>query len=231
VREDGGGVMAEPRATRRALVVWGGWEGHEPQACAAIVADMLRDSDFAVEVTNDLQAFADPSVKELSLVVPVITRAKLERAPLSNLVAAVQSGVGLAGCHGGLAASFREEVEFHFMCGAQWVAHPGGVIPFRVDIAKPEDPIMAGLPGFDYVSEQYYLHVDPAIEVLATTTFSGEHAPWTKDVVMPVVYKKRFGRGRVFYSALGHAAQEFAHPAMRTILRRGLLWAAAREPG
>jgi type 1 glutamine amidotransferase len=224
-------VMAEPRATRQALIVWGGWEGHEPQACAAIIADMLRDSAFAVEVTNDLQAFADPALKELSLVVPVITRAKIERASLANLIAAVRSGVGLAGCHGGLAGSFREEVEFHFMCGSQWVAHPGGVIPFRVDIAKPEDPVMAGLDGFDYVSEQYYLHVDPAIEVLATTTFSGEHDPWTKGAVMPVVYKKRFGLGRVFYSALGHAAREFAHPAMRTILKRGLLWAAAGEPG
>ncbi len=212
---------------RRALIVWGGWEGHEPQTCAAIIAEMLRDSGFSVEVTHDFQAFGDPALARLSLVVPVITRARIERASLANVVAAVRSGVGLAGCNGGLAASFREEVEFHFMCGAQWVAHPGGIIPFRVDIAKPEDPIMAGLGGFDYVSEQYYLHVDPAIEVLATTTFSGEHAPWTKGVVMPVVYKKRFGLGRVFYSALGHAAREFDHPAMRMILQRGLVWAAA----
>src|SRR5262249_25412873 len=99
---------------RRALIVWGGWEGHEPQACPAIIAGMLRDSGFSVEVTHDFQAFGDQSLAELSLVVPVITRAQIAPACLANLVAAVRSGVGLAGCHGGLAASFREEVEFHF---------------------------------------------------------------------------------------------------------------------
>ncbi|SEB91620.1 hypothetical protein SAMN05519104_0379 [Rhizobiales bacterium GAS188] len=211
---------------RQALIVWGGWEGHEPQACAAILAGMLRDDDFAVEVTSDFAAFGDPAIHGLSLVVPVITRAKIDRAPLVNLIMAVQSGVGLAGCHGGLAGSFREEVDFHFMCGAQWVAHPGGIIPFRVDITRPDDPIMAGIEGFDYLSEQYYLHVDPAVEVLATTTFSGEHAAWTAGIVMPVVYKKHFGQGRVFYSALGHNAREFEHAAMSSIIRRGLSWAA-----
>jgi uncharacterized protein len=85
---------------------------------------------------------------------------------------------------------------------------------------------MAGLPGFDYVSEQYYLHVDPAIEVLATTTFSGEHARWTRGVVMPVVWKKRYGEGRVFYSSLGHRAYELDVPEVRTIMTRGMLWAA-----
>lgn len=216
---------AEPRA-RRALIVWGGWEGHEPEACAAVIAGLLRETGFSVDVTSDFAAFADPQLAELSLIVPVITRARIAPEPLANLIATVQAGVGLAGCHGGLAASFREEVAFHFMCGAQWVAHPGGIIPYRVDIVGSRDPIMQGLTSFDYLSEQYYMHFDPAIEVLATTTFGGEHAPWTKGIVMPVVYKRRYGAGRVFYSSLGHKAREFEHETMRTILRRGLLWAA-----
>lgn len=212
---------------REALIVWGGWPGHEPEACAAIIAGMLRDDGLTTHVTDDFAAFGDPSVHRMSLVVPVITRAKIEREPLANLIAAVKSGVGLAGCHGGLAGSFREEVDFHFMCGCQWVAHPGGMIPFRVEVTRPDDPVMAGIDSFDYVSEQYYLHYDPAIEILATTTFSGDHgAPWTKGVAMPVAYKRRFGEGRVFYSALGHSAREFEHPAMSAILRRGLQWAA-----
>jgi len=222
----GGGVTTVPPRQRRALIVWGGWEGHEPKACAELIAGLLREQDFATDVTNDFAAFGDPAVAGLDLVVPVITRARIERAPLAELIAAVRSGVGLGGCHGGLAGSFREEVEFHFMCGAQWVAHPGDFITFRVDIARPDDPIMAGLDSFEYRSEQYYLHVDPAIEVLATTTFSGQHAAWTAGVVMPVVYKRRYGEGRVFYSALGHNAREFDHPGMRTILQRGLAWAA-----
>jgi uncharacterized protein len=214
--------------SRDALIVWGGWAGHQPEACAAIIADLLRAEGFSVAVTDDFGAFGDPAVHRLSLVIPVITRASIDRAVLQNLVAAVESGVGLAGQHGGLAGSFRDAVDFHFMCGCQWVAHPGDIIPFRVDVTRPDDPIMTGIGGFDYLSEQYYLHVDPAVEVLATTTFSGEHAPWTKGVVMPVVYKKRHGAGRVFYSALGHSPAEFEHPQMREILRRGLLWAARR---
>lgn len=212
---------------REALIVWGGWPGHEPEACAAVIAGMLRDEGMTVHVTDDFAAFGDPSVHRMSLVVPVITRAQIAREPLDNLIAAVKSGVGLAGCHGGLAGSFREEVAFHFMCGCQWVAHPGGMIDFRVEVTRPDDPIMAGIESFDYSSEQYYLHYDPAIEILATTTFSGEYdAPWTKGVAMPVAYKRRFGEGRIFYSALGHSAREFDHASMRTILRRGLQWAA-----
>ncbi|WP_342364273.1 ThuA domain-containing protein [Terrarubrum flagellatum] len=211
---------------KQALIVWGGWPGHEPEACAAVIAGLLREEGFEVQSTPDFNAFGDASVHRMNLVVPVITRAKIEKGPLDNLVAAVQSGVGLAGCHGGLAGSFREEVAFHFMCGCQWVAHPGNIIPFRVNVTKPGDPVMKGIADFDYLSEQYFLHVDPSIETLATTTFSGEHAPWTKGVVMPVVYKKHYGEGRVFYSALGHSACEFEHEAMRTLLKRGMLWAA-----
>jgi hypothetical protein len=122
--------------------------------------------------------------------------------------------------------AFRDAVDYQFMCGGQWVAHPGGIIDYRVDITRPDDPVMRGLSSFAYRSEQYYMHVDPSNEVLATTTFSGAHAPWVEGVVMPVVWKRRHGAGRVFYSSLGHVASEFDVPQMRTILRRGLLWAA-----
>ncbi len=124
------------------------------------------------------------------------------------LTAAVRGGVGLAGYHGGMCDAFREAVEYQFMCGGQWVAHPGNIIDYRVNVTRPDDPIMEGIRDFDYRSEQYYMHVDPSNEVLATTTFSGEHAYWTKDVVMPVVWKRHYGEGRVFYSSLGHVAKE-----------------------
>jgi uncharacterized protein len=211
---------------RKALIAWGGWEGHEPQKGAEILRAMLADEDFHVRVEQGADAFVAPDLAEMSLIVPIFTRATIEPAPLANLLAAVQGGAGLGSYHGGLAASFRNEVAFHFMCGVQWVAHPGNIIDYRVDITKPDDPIMQGLTSFDYRSEQYYLHVDPMVEVLATTTVSGEHAPWTKGCVMPVVTRKQFGEGRVFYTALGHVAREFEHQTMREILRRGLLWAA-----
>jgi len=216
--------MAEER--KRALIVWGGWAGHEPEQGAQIVSKMLREADFEVSVETSTAAFADPAIHDLDLIVPIYTMATIAKEELGNLCQAIAGGVGLGGYHGGMCDAFRQAPEYQFMCGGQWVAHPGNIIDYRVDVSRPDDPIMAGIESFDYRSEQYYMHVDPAIEVLATTTFSGAHAWWIEGVVMPVVWKHRYGKGRVFYSSLGHVAAEFAVPEMRTILRRGLLWAA-----
>jgi uncharacterized protein len=179
-----------------------------------------------VSVETSAAAFADPAIHDLDLIVPIYTMATIAKEELGNLCRAIAGGVGLGGYHGGMCDAFRQAPEYQFMCGGHWVAHPGNIIDYRVEISRPDDPIMAGIGGFDYRSEQYYMHVDPAIEVLATTTFSGAHARWIEGVVMPVVWKHRYGKGRVFYSSLGHVAAEFAVPEMRTILRRGLLWAA-----
>ncbi len=211
---------------KQALIVWGGWPGHEPEQGAAILAGMLRDDGFEVKLATETAAFADPALSSLDLIVPIITMSSIEKAELANLEAAVRGGVGLAGYHGGMGDAFRNEPLYQFICGGQWVAHPGDIIDYRVNISRPDDPVMAGLADFDYHSEQYYLHVDPANEVLATTTFTGAHAPWLAGVVMPVVWKRRHGAGRVFYSALGHVASEFQVPEMATIIRRGMLWAA-----
>jgi len=211
---------------REALIVWGGWNGHEPEQCAGIIARMLQEDGFQVRLATETRAFADPDLSRFSLIVPIYTMSKIEKDEVANLSRAIREGVGLAGFHGGMGDAFREAVEYQFMCGGQWVAHPGNIIDYRVNVTRPDDPVMEGIRDFDYRSEQYYMHVDPSNEVLATTTFSGEHAPWIEGVVMPVVWKRRHGSGRVFYSSLGHVASEFDVPEMRTILRRGMSWAA-----
>ncbi|MBI1395113.1 MAG: hypothetical protein GC151_03960 [Betaproteobacteria bacterium] len=214
--------------TRSALIVWGGWSGHAPEHCARIVRAMLEAMNFQVRMEDSPRAFLDPHLPRMDLVVPVVSMGTISREEAASLSGAVKQGVGLAGFHGGMCDAFRESVEYQFMCGGQFVAHPGGIIDYRVNITRPDDPVMQGLRDFDYRSEQYYMHVDPGNEVLATTTFSGEHADWVEGVVMPVVWKRRHGRGRVFFSALGHAPEEFAVAPMRTILERGLHWAAER---
>jgi uncharacterized protein len=212
--------------TRKAMIVWGGWAGHDPDLCAAMIRGWLIAEGFDVRIEAHTSAFLDPDLASYALVIPIYTMAKIEKAEAAALCEAVRGGVGLAGHHGGMCDAFREAVDYQFMCGGQWVAHPGNIIDYWVDVVRPDDPIMAGLSGFEHRSEQYYMHVDPANEVLATTTFSGEHAPWTKGVVMPVVWKKRFGEGRVFYSSLGHRAYELEVPEIRTLMTRGMLWAA-----
>ncbi len=211
---------------KSALIVWGGWDGHTPDRSAAIVREMLERNGFSVRVENSTTAYADPAIHHLNLIVPMVTMSTIAKEEVENLCAAVRSGVGLGGFHGLMCDSFRNEVEYQFMTGGQWVAHPGNIIDYRVKISKPDDPLVQGVGDFDYRSEQYYMHVDPANAVLATTTFTGEHCDWAKGVVMPVVWKKVYGKGRVFYSALGHTADEFAVPQMKTIVERGLLWAA-----
>lgn len=212
----------------RALVAWGGWDGHEPEACAALVAEMLREDGFEVALAHGTAAFADGGLAEIDLIVPIITMSTIGADELAALTAAVEGGVGLAGFHGGMGDSFRDAPDYQFMVGGQWVAHPGGIVDYQVDIVS-DDPIVAGVASFPYRSEQYYMHVDPSNEVLATTTFSGEHAPWTRGVVMPVVWKRRHGAGRVFYSSLGHQAEELTRPQAASILRRGMAWAARRR--
>ncbi|MBA3336655.1 MAG: ThuA domain-containing protein, partial [Chloroflexia bacterium] len=145
---------------------------------------------------------------------------------LASLLAAVRGGVGLGGWHGGMADAFRYETDYQFMVGGQWVAHPGEILDYTVQITAPDDPITAGLGDFAMRSEQYYLQVDPSNEVLATTTFRGEEFPWVAGTVMPVVWKRHYGAGRVFYCALGHQAHDFDVPEARLIVERGLLWAA-----
>jgi len=214
---------------KKALIVWGGWEGHTPEAGAKVIAGMLGEDGFDVEISNSTKAFANPDIHKLDLIVPIITQSRAEKDEISNLVAAVESGVGLGGYHGGMGDSFREAVDYQFMVGGQWVAHPGNIIDYRVNIIDKSDPITDGIEDFDYHSEQYYMHVDPANDVLATTTFSGEHAPWIDGVVMPVVWKRKHGKGRVFFNALGHTADEFNVPEMRIMTRRGLNWAAGNS--
>jgi type 1 glutamine amidotransferase len=211
---------------KQALIVWGGWAGHEPEACAHVVAELLGPHGFEVRMATSTQAFVDPALQALDLIVPILTMARIEKAEALALSDAVRAGVGMAGFHGGMCDAFRDSPDYQFITGGQWVAHPGGIIDFRVNIVRRDDPVMQGIDDFDFRSEQYYMHVDPSNHVLATTTFGGQHAPWIEGVVMPVVWKRRYGEGRVFYSSLGHVAAEFDHPSMRSIIARGMLWAS-----
>lgn len=212
---------------KSALMVWGGWAGHQPRQCVELFAPLLRDAGYAVEITDTLDVYLDTAkLAALDLIVPMWTQGTITREQERGLLDAVQSGVGIAGWHGGMGDSFRDCVAYQFMVGGQWVAHPGNIIDYRVNITNHDDPITAGLDDFSMHSEQYYLHVDPSNEVLATTTFDGTYAPWIAGTVMPVVWKRRWGAGKVSYSSLGHVASDFDVPEARELVRRGMLWAS-----
>jgi len=220
-----------PGAGKNVLIVWGGWEGHQPKQCVDVFAPWLKAQGFDVEVSNSLDSYADAAkMKTLALVVQAVTMGQLTSQQEKGLLDAVRGGVGLAGWHGGLADSFRANPEYEFMVGGSWAAHPGGIIDYGVNVTRHDDPITRGLSDFRMRSEQYYMLVDPSVEVLATTTFSGKAEPTLKDVVMPVVWTKLYGKGRVFNTTLGHVAADFNVTEAREIVQRGMLW-AARVPG
>jgi hypothetical protein len=212
---------------KKVLIVWGGWDGHEPKPCVDIFAPWLIEKGFDVEVSTTLDSYQDKEkMSALTLIIQVFTMSQITPEQEKGLLEAIENGVNVAGWHGGLGDAFRNNTNYQFMVGGQWVAHPGGIIDYEVNITKPKDPIVKGLKDFKMHSEQYYMHVDPNIEVLATTTFTGEHASWIKGTVMPVVWKKMYGKGRVFYSSLGHVAKDFEVPEALEIMKRGILWAA-----
>lgn len=212
---------------RKALICWGGWEGHEPEQCAKVFGPVLEGEGFDVEISDSLDTYLDEEkMQSLSLVVPIWTMSSISKEQEAGLLKAIASGVGLAGWHGGMADSFRNNVEYQWMVGGQWVAHPGNIIDYTVNIKNHHDPITEGINDFAMKSEQYYMHVDPNNDVLATTTFHTDVAPWVNGTVMPVVWKRMWDKGRVFYSSLGHVATDFDVAEAKEIQRRGMLWAA-----
>src|SRR5438067_10483990 len=212
---------------KKALMTWGGWEGHEPEKCVKLFAPFLREHGFEVEISDTLDSYLDEKLmRSLSLIVPVWTMSTITIEQLQGLMNAVRGGTGIAGWHGGMGDSFRNATDYQFMVGGQWVAHPGNIIDYTVNITDHKDPITAGLDDFQMHSEQYYMHVDPSNKVLATTTFSGKEGdvPWIAGTVMPVAWKRMWGEGRVFYCSFGHVLKDFEVPEAREIIQRGMLW-------
>ena len=211
---------------KKIFITWGGWDGHEPEQCSNIMAEVMRKDGFEVDISDKLDSYEDVELmKSYDLIVPVWTMSEIKPEQSKGLREAVKSGTGLAGWHGGMCDSFRADTEYQYMTGGQWVVHPGNIIDYTVNISGIEDEVTAGLSDFKMHSEQYYMHTDPGNKVLAATTFNGENDPWIDGTVIPVVWKRRYGKGKVFYSSLGHVAADFSVPEVKEIMRRGMHWA------
>ena len=217
---------------KKALIFYGGWEGHTPVETAQLFKEMLEKNDFEVTMSDTLDVLNDyEDIKKYDLFVPVWTMGEISNEQCENICRAVSEGAGIAGCHGGMCDSFRQSTQWQFMTGSQWVAHPGnGGVTYTVNLEKG-NIFTEGLEDFTLTSEQYYIHVDPAVKVYATTTFpvfEGEHSS-NGEVKVPVVYTKKWGRGNVFYCSVGHTYKELEIKEPNKIMERGFLWAARKE--
>ncbi|MDD3244416.1 MAG: ThuA domain-containing protein [Eubacteriales bacterium] len=216
---------------KQAIIFQGGWDGHEPVQTSARFASLLRKNGFSCTVYDTMDPLDDPAVLEgMDLLVMCWTMGQIKDEHAQTICRAVAAGMGLAGCHGGMCDAFRACTEWQFMTGGQWVSHPGGDgVEYMVHIHPGSSPITQGLTDFKVCSEQYYLHVDPAIEVLATTRFPtvADYNITNKPVDMPVAWTKFWGNGRVFYTSLGHHDDVFDQASQAQVLmERGMLWAA-----
>jgi type 1 glutamine amidotransferase len=208
----------------RALFIYGGWEAHQPQQIAELFADELQQRDFETVMESSLDILSQPDeLKNFSLIFLCWTSGQLIIEQSQGLQEAVRAGVGLGGVHGGLGDAFRGCTAYEWMVGGHFVGHPY-VGKYAVRLTNPEHPITREMPAsFIYNSEQYYMLIDPMVDVLAETDYSYEN----RSCIMPVMWTKRWGHGRIFYNALGHKAEEFEkYPDVRLMTVRGLLWAA-----
>jgi type 1 glutamine amidotransferase len=217
---------------KKALILCGGWDGHEPKLITARFKQFLESEQFDVTVSETISVFEDKDLlSTLDLFVPVWTMAKdeLPKEYFEPFLEAAGAGMGVAGCHGGMCDAFRNNVAWQFLTGANWVAHPGcDGVKHHINITSKSNPLTEGINHFDVTTEQYYLHVDPANEVLATTRFPT--VKWyhsaNGEVDVPQVWTRKWGYGRVFYNALGHHNDVYDVPEAWELMKRGLLWAA-----
>jgi type 1 glutamine amidotransferase len=217
----------------RVLFLAGGWPGHRPYEVAAWANELMGELGFDVETIHDPALFErDLTVYDLIVIgwTQSTTTEDLSDAAEQRLHEAVRAGTGLAGWHG-MAAAFRSSLQFSLIAGASFLDHPGGEgvpVPYTIEIVDHDHPITAGVEDFPIAAEQYYMHLDPGVHVLARTRFSGEHWPWIDGVTMPAAYTWTWGEGRIFYSSPGHDPAELRIPAAERLLRQGLVWAARR---
>ena len=206
------------------LFLQGGWEGHRPAEVVARFTTALEARGARIETITALDRLADPDwLRTFDAISPCWTMGSLSPEQSNGLQSAVRAGTGLAGIHGGMGDAFRGDLGYEWMVGGHFVGHPH-VGPYAVRVTCQDDPMMAGLPReFVYESEQYYMMVDPAVRVLAAADYMHDGNTCT----MPVVWTRTWGKGRVFYSSLGHAPSEFDRwPDVFAMSVRGLLWAA-----
>lgn len=228
---------------KRALIVRGGWDGHQPVETSESIIPFLVSHGYEVRVEESAAVYADRDyLPTADVVVQVNTMNVIEKDELAGLIAAVRAGTGMAGWHGGIADSYRDSPDYLHLIGGQFAHHPPRAprdqldgrpddyfVAHTINIvpAKADHPIVAGIGDFDLTTEQYWVLSDSYNEVLATTTVAARHFDaWTQPVVVPAIWTRQWGLGRVFAATPGHGLDVLDDPRVRTIVERGMLWAS-----
>lgn len=210
-----------------AMLVYGGWQGHRPWEFADYAIEYLLKGHEVVR-SECLDVLTPQALAGVDVLIPIWTHGELTGSQETAIVDAVEQGMGLFAWHG-TASAFTSSRAFKFLLGGHFVDHPGGdTVRYRVRFLN-DDPLSAGLPDLDVVSEQYYLLIDPAVTVVADTEIVGQGKSWLTGVNMPVAWRREWGKGRVFYCALGHHREDLLAPTVTKLLRRAVTWTIRDE--
>ena len=218
---------------KKALILSGGWEGHEPKLTSKFIAQKMEEVNYKVDISETIGVLDDiNNLLTYDVIIPNWTMGEMEHATdpsdsskINNFSNAIIDGVGLAGWHGGMGDTFRSNTEYQFIVGGQFVAHPGDIKKYEVIIQDKNHKITKGLDNFVVNTEQYFMHTDPSVTILADTSFSSDTLTWINGVKMPVVWTKEWGKGRVFYSSLGHSLNDLKDENILKLTIQGIIWA------
>jgi|TARA_B110000914_G_scaffold82907_1_gene72994 type 1 glutamine amidotransferase len=220
-------MYSQSLENKNVLVVYQLDPYHKPKIFVEKVAKWLESQKANIVISDDLNTYSNKELmSSIDLVIQTVTMGSLTSSQEKGLTNAIKSGTGIAGSHGGLGDSFRNNTLYQFMIGGQFVSHPGGNVNYTVEFTKPRNSLTKNIPNFKIKSEQYYMHIDPSINILASTKFSGQQYPWIKNNEMPVCWTKVFGEGKVFYLSVGHSPDNFDIPEVWELLTRGFKWAS-----
>ena len=219
---------------KKALFISGGWEGHEPIETSEYISEQITKFDIESQIVNDLEVMSNLDyLKSFDVILPVWTMGKIDddnweikNSKVGNLQEAIHSGVGLAGWHGGMSDAFRDNTNYQFLVGSQFVCHPGDFVDYSVVIKDSKHEITRGLDNFKVHSEQYFLHYDPSVEIVASTKFDNKYHEWIDGVEMPIAYTKKWGNGKIFYCSIGHHLKDFENLNVLKLISQGIIWAA-----
>jgi len=228
--------------SKQAIIVRGGWEGHQPVETTDLFRPFLAEHGYELDVFDSPAVYADADrMAATDLIVQCVTMSTIEKEEVAGLRSAIEAGTGFAGWHGGIADSYRSSDAYLQLMGAQFAHRPGrhpsertgeqsdSYIPHRIDIVpeKADHPIVRGLESFELDTEQYWVLTDGLLDVLATTTLpKREFDAWSGEHTCPAVWTRRWGQGRIFVATPGHHVDVLEHPSVRTIVERGMLWAS-----
>ena len=200
-------------------LVFVGTEGiyHDHEGNGKYLTEMLNETDsIKADFSRDYNILTD-GLDVFQTVLFYTDIGELTTEQEAGLLDYIEAGGGFFGLHTA-AASFRESEGYHDMLNGFFNGH-SPYMDFSVSISDTDHPITQGLTDFEVKDELYYLKHNP------DTSHHLMHAyDNTKDETHVMAFHHTYGKGRVFYFALGHDMVVLENPSFQEVIRRGVLW-------